>query len=116
MVEEARAGTVPNDTQLRVRWQSTRARLLAQQGQFSAARQLLDETVAVTSPTPAAEKAGVLMARAEVEWLGGAPDQAAASLRAALDIYEDRHVVPLAELTRAALAGLGAQHAYRPVK
>jgi hypothetical protein len=41
-----------------------------------------------------------------VEWLAGAPDQAAASLRAALEIYEDRHVVPLAELARMGLAGL----------
>ena len=49
------------------------------------------------------------MARAEVEWLAGAPGRAAASLRAALAIYENRHVVPLAELARAALAGLAAE-------
>jgi len=48
-------------------------------------------------------------ARAEVEWLAGAPDQAVASLRAALAIYEDRRVAPLAELARTALAGLAAE-------
>jgi hypothetical protein len=44
-----------------------------------------------------------------VEWLAGAPDQASASLRAALGIYEDRHVVPLADLAKAALAGFAAE-------
>jgi predicted ATPase/transcriptional regulator with XRE-family HTH domain len=109
MTDEAQAGTAPNDTQLRVRLQSTRARLLAQRGQFSAARELLDEAAEVCSPTAAVERAGVLMARAEVEWLAGAPDQASASLRAALGIYEDRHVVPLADLAKAALAGFAAE-------
>ena len=49
------------------------------------------------------------MARAEVEWLAGAPGRAAASLRAALAIYENRHVALLAELARAALASLAAE-------
>ncbi len=84
----------------------------AQHSQFFAARQLLDEAAAAAmSPACwAMEKAGVLMARTEVEWLAGAPDQAEASLRAALEIYEDRRIVPLADLARAALAGLATAH------
>ncbi len=109
MIEEAQAGAAPDDTQLRIRWQSTKARLLAQGGQFAAARQLLDEIAEVTSPSAMVEKAGALMARAEVEWLAGTPGRAAASLRAALAIYENRHVALLAELARAALAGLAAE-------
>ena len=54
-------------------------------------------------------QADVLEARAEVERLAGAPGQAAASLRAALQIYEDRRATALAERTRAALASLAAQ-------
>ena len=51
----------------------------------------------------------VLKARAEVERLAGAPGQAAASLRAALDIYEEQRATTLAGQTRAALASLAAQ-------
>ena len=46
--------------------------------------------------------------------LAGAPDQAGASLRAALRIYEDRQAVPLAEQARAALASLTAQPGTKP--
>jgi len=91
----------------RIPWQSVRARILARRGQFSAARLLVDEAAAVITPTSwEVEKAGVLMARAEVEWLAGEPGQAEASLRAAMRIYEDLHVVPLEEIARAALAGI----------
>ena len=48
------------------------------------------------------------MAKAEVAKLAGAPAEAAASLRTALRIYEDRHAVALADQTRAALASLPA--------
>ena len=43
--------------------------------------------------------------------LAGAPAEAAASLREALRIYEDRRVVPLADRTQAALARLPAEPA-----
>ena len=42
------------------------------------------------------------MARAEVDRLDGAPEQAEASLRAALRIYQDRHATPLADQAAAA--------------
>jgi len=43
-----------------------------------------------------------------VNLLAGTPDQAVADLRAALRIYEDRHVILLAEQVKAALASLSA--------
>jgi len=55
-----------------------------------------------------------LVAKAEVDRLAGSPDQAAASLRAALRIYEDRHAAPLAEQARAALASLAAHPGNAP--
>jgi hypothetical protein len=65
------------------------------------ARTLLDEAETLIPPTCRnVEKAGLLVAKAEVNWLAGAPDQTEASLRAALQIYEDLHVVPLADLAR----------------
>jgi predicted ATPase/DNA-binding SARP family transcriptional activator len=107
MTEDAEAGALPNDLQTRARWQSTRARLLARRGQFPAARALLDEAETLFPPACRnVEKAGLLMTKAMVEWLAGAPDETAANLRAALRIYQDLHVVPLAGLAEAALAGL----------
>jgi transcriptional regulator with XRE-family HTH domain len=53
-------------------------------------------------------RAKVLIAKAEVSRLTGAPDHAAATLRAALRIYEDPHVLLLAEQVKAMLASLTA--------
>ena len=104
MTEEAEAADGPN-TSSRARWQSTRAKVLAQRGQFSAAIWLIREAEALIAPTsPRVEHAHVLMAKAEVNWLAGEADQAEASARAALQIYEDLHVTPFAELIRTALA------------
>jgi tetratricopeptide (TPR) repeat protein len=109
MTEEAEATAGPSEDEARVVWQSTRAKVLARRGQFRAAEQLIAQADGVISPTSwAMNQAAVLMAKAEVSWLAGAPDQAVASLRAALQIYEDRHVVPLAEQVNAALASLTA--------
>jgi predicted ATPase/DNA-binding SARP family transcriptional activator len=93
----------------------TQAKLLARSGQFAAARQLVSQAEALLSPTSAPLiRADVLQARAEVERLAGAPGQAAASLRAALLIYEDRRATALAERARAALASLAAQLGREP--
>jgi predicted ATPase len=86
------------------------AKLLARHGQFAAARQLVGQVEALLPPTSVPmPRAGALQARAEVERLAGAPDQAAASLRAALDIYEQQRATTLADQTRTALASLAAQ-------
>jgi tetratricopeptide (TPR) repeat protein len=112
MTEEAELTAGPSEGEARLLWQSTKAKVLARRGRFPAAKQLIAEAEAAISPTSwAISHAAVLMAKAEVSWLAGAPDQAAANLRAALTIYEDRHVAPLAELAKSALNGLTAEKA-----
>jgi predicted ATPase len=87
-----------------------KAKLLARRGQFAAGRRLADEGEALVSLTASPlDQAMVHRARAEVEWLAGAPGQAATRLRAALEIYEDRRATALAEQARTALAGLADQ-------
>ena len=85
----------------------TQAKLLARRGQFAAARQLADQ--ALLLPASPYLQADALKTRAEVERLAGAPGPAAASLRAALRIYEDLRAATLAGQVRTALTGLAAQ-------
>jgi tetratricopeptide (TPR) repeat protein len=102
---EALAGTGDFDAQ--GRWRATRAKLLARRGQFCAAVRLAEEAVTLVPATcEAPERAEFLMAQAEVSRLAGALDQAEAGLRRALQFYQDRRMVPLAERTRALLARL----------
>jgi predicted ATPase/DNA-binding SARP family transcriptional activator len=92
------------------------AKLLAHRGQFAAARQLIGRAEAIPSwTTGPIGQTDAQQARAEVERLAGAPDQAAACLRAALHIYEDFQAATQARRTRAALAGLAAQPGGEPV-
>jgi predicted ATPase/DNA-binding SARP family transcriptional activator/class 3 adenylate cyclase len=90
--------------------QLTEAKLLARRGQFAAARQLLGQAEALLPPTSLPYlQAEMLLARSEVERLAGAPGQAAASLRAALRIYENLRATTPAGRARAALVSLAAQ-------
>ena len=99
-----------DDIDVQARWRATRAKVLAQRGQFTAARQLAGEAEELIAPTTWARlQAEILLAKAEVSRLAGAPAEAAASLRTALGIYQDRHVGALAEQVRAALASLATQ-------
>ena len=105
LIEEAEAAGDSIGAFAQVRWQSTQAKVLAQRGQFSAAMRLMREAEALIASTSLrVEHAHLLMAKAEVHWLAGEQDQAEASARAALQIYEDLHVTPFAELIRTALA------------
>jgi predicted ATPase/DNA-binding SARP family transcriptional activator len=115
MTEEARVANVLSDARVQVQWQSTRAKILAWRGQFVPARRLIAEAEAlISSAAWALLKATVLTAGAEVDLLAGTPAQAAASLRAALRIYEDRHVILLAERVKAALASAAAHSGPEP--
>jgi len=79
--------------------------LVARRGQFPVARRLLAEAEALITPASSAStRAEVLIAKAEVDRLAGALDHTAASLRAALRIYEDRRATQLAAQIRATLA------------
>ena len=86
-----------------------KAKLLARRGQFAAARRLAEEGARLAPAGSPLAQATVHEERAEVERLAGAPGQAAARLRAALEIYEDRRATALAERVRTALASLAAQ-------
>jgi tetratricopeptide (TPR) repeat protein len=115
MTEEAQAAATPCDIDAQAHWRAARAKLLARGGQFPAAQALVDEAAALVSPTSwAALQAEILMAKAEVDQLAGALDQAAASLRAALRIGQDRHAVSLIDRAKAALASRTAQPRTEP--
>ena len=109
MIEEAETTAGPSQNEAWVLWWSAKAKVLARRGQFAAARQLIAEAEEGISTAPWILQAMVPVAKAEVSRLAGDPDQAAASLTAALRIYEDRHAVPLAERVKALLASLNAQ-------
>jgi tetratricopeptide (TPR) repeat protein len=110
LTEQAQAAAAAGDLDVQTRWRATRAKLLARQGQFAAARQLAGEAVALVAATShASELAAMLVASAEVSRLAGAREEAEACLRQALRIYQDRGAVPLADRTRAALASLAAR-------
>jgi len=115
MTEEAQAAAADDDFDAQARWRVTRAKLLAGRGEFPAARRLADEAEALVSPTSSAvTKARILMDKAEVNKLTGAPEQAAASLRAALRISKDRHATVLADQAMAALASLTDHPSAKP--
>jgi predicted ATPase/class 3 adenylate cyclase len=114
VTEEAQAATPPGDIDDQARWRTVRAKVLARRGQFSAARDLLDEAAPVSPTSWAVWQAEVLMARAEVERLAGAPEQATARLRAALRIYQDLHATALAERATTALASLTGHASAEP--
>jgi predicted ATPase/class 3 adenylate cyclase len=115
LTEEAEAAAAPDDIDAQSRWRATRAKLLGRSGRFPAALELADEAVTLMSSTSyAVNHAETLMAKAEVNRLAGARDQAEASLIAALRIYQDRHAVPLAGQARAALASLTGQPGTKP--
>ncbi len=115
MTEETQAAAAPSDIDAQARWRSVRAKVLARSSQFPAARILLDEAAELVSPTSwAALQAETLLARAEVDRLAGAPEQAEASLGAALRISQDRHATLLSDRTAAALASLTGHTSARP--
>jgi tetratricopeptide (TPR) repeat protein len=104
LVDEAQAADVPDADA----WSGAlnlRAMLLAQHGQFPAARHVLAEAEAlITVASSASTRAKILIAKAEVDRLAGARDQAADGLRAALRIYDNCRATQLSAQIRAALA------------
>jgi tetratricopeptide (TPR) repeat protein len=112
VIDEANTDSAP-DRNMEI--DLTQAKLLARRGQFAAARQLIAQKGASVSQAPL-DRAEVLEARAEVDRLAGAPDQAAASLRAALQFYEDLQATARAEKTRAILVSLTTEPGREPTK
>jgi len=109
MTDEALAADVPDSGIWATSMMSLRAKVLARGGQLTAAMNLVAEAEGlITTTSSAVVQAEVLEAKAEVERLAGNPDLAAASLRAALMIYENRRATQLAARIRASLARLPA--------
>ena len=112
LTEEGEALAGAGDFDAQGRWRATRAKLLARRGQFGAAARLAEEAVALVPVTSGApQRAEFLLAQAEVARLAGALGQAEACLRRALQFYQDRRMVALAERTCALLASLTRQPA-----
>ena len=107
LTEEGEALAGAGDFDAQGRWRATRAKVLARRGQYGAAVRLAEEAVPLVPATcDAPERAEFLVAQAEVARLAGAAGQAEAGLRRALEFYQDRQMVVLAERTRALLASL----------
>ena len=112
LTEEGEALAGAGDVYSQCRWRATRAKLLARRGQFDAAARLAEEAVTLVPATcEVLERAEFLVVQAEVARLAGAVGQAEASLRRALQFYQDRRLVVLAERAGALLAGLTRQTA-----
>ena len=106
LTEEAEALAAADDHDAQARWRATRAKLLAQRGQFPAASQLTGQAETLAPASWSELQAAILVAKAEVSKLAGAPEEAASSLRKALRIYQERRAPALADRTRTALASL----------
>jgi predicted ATPase/DNA-binding SARP family transcriptional activator len=114
MTDEAQAADVC-DADVWSRTRNLRAMLAAQRGQFAEARRLVAEAEACITPaSSAAARAEVMVAKAEVNRLAGTADQAAASLHAALRIYEECRATQLAARVKQALARLAFPAGHNP--
>jgi len=114
LTEEAEALAGADDYPAQARWRATRAKLLARAGQYPAAARLAEEAVTLIPATAdPPERAEFLVTKAEVARLAGKLDEAEDSLHQALQFYDDRRAVPLAERTRATLASIAAQRRTR---
>jgi hypothetical protein len=93
------------DPQVRLRW--VRALVQARRGELATARSLAREAVQLAAPTGYLVLHGsALLALAEVEETAGAPTEAAAALRAAIELFERKEDVVLAARARARLRAL----------
>jgi tetratricopeptide (TPR) repeat protein len=95
-------------------WRLARGRVLAHQGEFMEAERLMREALALIEQTDnLSEHGNALMEFAEVLELAGRREEAAAEVRRALELYERKGHLVLAERTRARLAELQALSAGR---
>jgi predicted ATPase/class 3 adenylate cyclase len=112
--EEADAETVraeelsdPDDPTAKADWAITRAKVLAQRGEFEAAEALGREAVAIRSQTDEiTDHADALMDLCYVLEAAGKKDDAAAVAEQAIQLYETKGVLPALDRTRAILSTL----------
>jgi tetratricopeptide (TPR) repeat protein len=86
-------------------WRQAEAKLLARRGQTEEAERLAREAVAILNPTQSLDsRAESLVDLGTVLELVGKPDDARAALERALDLYERKGNVVMAERMRARLS------------
>ena len=106
-----------DDVEPQARYRAVRAKILAKRHRVRDAAPLCDEAVAHARQTSkSALLAEMLLAKAEVSRLAGATAEATACLSEALQIYEQRGAVPLADRVRATLANGQAPYGLGPVQ
>jgi tetratricopeptide (TPR) repeat protein len=110
-LERAHAGTPTGAVTPRVLWRQAKAKVLARRGEHAEAEHLAREAVAIGDRGDALNlQADAYADLAEVLALGGKREEAAAALAEALDRYERKGNVVMAERTRKRLCEDGTRH------
>jgi tetratricopeptide (TPR) repeat protein len=94
--------TAPDDLASQMLWRSVRAKIAARRGEFEVAQALAQEAATLADSTDAFHLHGdVLMDLAEVLRLADRPEEAAAALKRAIELYEAKGISVLAGKARA---------------
>jgi tetratricopeptide (TPR) repeat protein len=106
--EESRKAAASDDVMSQALWRGVNAKVLARKGEHEEAERLAREAVQITGNTELVDgQAMTLSDLAEVLRLADRPEEAATALHEALELYEQKGNVVLADRTRERLAGLG---------
>lgn len=109
LTQECEDASRPNDVHSQVLWRSTRAKVLASRGNLQAAEGLAREAVAFVAETDFVfAHADALMDLAEVLELSSRGDEASEAIRRAIDLYDQKRILPMAELARTRLDKLSS--------
>ena len=96
-----------DDIPTQVIWRQVRAKLIAREGRFDEAVALAEEAVAFNDGTDSWDiRADALLDLGEVYELSGRPDDARRATRDALDLYEQKGIIPVIERVRSRLTAL----------
>jgi ATP/maltotriose-dependent transcriptional regulator MalT len=107
LAELSKRVTAPDDLASQILWRSVRAKIAARRGDFDVAQALAQEAAALAESTDASHFHGdVRMDLAEVLTLAGRPEEAAAALKKAIELYEAKGISVLAGKARALLTEL----------
>ena len=94
----------PEDLSTQAIWRGVRARVLARRARWEDAEALAQQAVAILSPTDALTDQGdALLALGEILELRGRPPEAAAAVRAAMQLYSRKGAIVMVDRARSAL-------------
>jgi tetratricopeptide (TPR) repeat protein len=109
MTRLAEESGASDDIPTQVIWRHVRAKVIARRGKIEEAVALAEESIALNEGTDSWDiRADALVDLGEVYELAGRRDDAVRATRAALDLYEQKGVIPVIERTRSRLAALEA--------